>query len=118
MSTKLLGNTMLLFFNVIEFMLCIYIYSSFVNKSLSRQSSSIPNPPRAHASSHVSNSIPSTSTSSVILNNLRTNETEFMAKLSSCVSHMDAFENPAAQVFAQCPEIFTGFQFYFILIIY
>ena len=92
-------------YNVVNFnvdcMFCIYIYFTSVNKSLSRQSSSIPNRPTAHASSHVSNSNPSTSTSSVILNNLRTNETEFMAKLSSCVSHMDAFENPSAQVFAQ-----------------
>ena len=82
-------------------MLCIYILVLYCwfNKSLSRLPSSIPDPPQAHAISHVSNSNPSTSR--LILNNLRTNETEFMAKLSSCVSHMDAFENPSAQVFAQ-----------------
>ena len=56
-------------------------------------------------SSSSGTSVPSTSVAPVpsitnlVTNSVRNNEAEFLAKLSSCSSHIDAFENPAAQVF-------------------
>ena len=55
-------------------------------------------------SSSSGTSVPSTSVAPVpsitnlVTNSVRNNEAEFLAKLSSCSSHIDAFENPAAQV--------------------
>jgi len=40
------------------------------------------------------------STTNLLTNSLRNNEAEFLAKLSSCSTHIDAFENPTAQAAA------------------
>merc|ERR1719322_732161 len=50
--------------------------------------------PTSEPSSSISAAPSSSRSSNIVVNNIKTNEAEFLAKLSSCMSHVDAFENP------------------------